>query len=714
MKAIFKREFLALFRNVIGWLFIGVTLAFYGLYLTMYNLLSGYPNVSYPLSGITFIFVITVPILTMRILAEERKNKTDQLILTSPVSVGKIVFAKYLALAAVYSIAVGVMCLTPWVLHFFGTVDYLQNYTAVLGFWLYGLTCIAIGLFVSSWTESQVVSAILTVVILFIGYMMNSILSAFSANTVLSDILGAYDLITPLQTFLQGTLSLVGAVYYVSVIALVLFLSTQVIQKRRWTISANSLSISAYSVISIVLAFAIVICANVVMNKLPEKYTQIDATSTKLYTMSDEAKDYLKTFDKADSDVTIYVIGTKSEVDSTLRKTLTNFEEADDHITVTYVDTDSNPTFVSQYTSDSLNSGSLIVVSDKRSKVVSYDSIYSTELNYETYSSEVTGYDGEGQIVSALNYVISDSMPVVYELTGHDEVALSGNFSEALSKANVDVQELNFLSEDAVPEDAAAVIISAPQGDFSADDIEKLKAYADGGGNILVAFDFLSTDLPNLKAFLSDYGVSVADGVVADLNADYYYRNSFYLLPNVESADETSGLTGTQQLFSPYSVGLTYTQVGDNSYTPLLTTSDSAVSKISYTDQTKMTEALQSGSEITAEDGDISGPFSVGLRVDTASGGKLYVFGSAYLFLDDSDSIVSGRNSTFFGNILTAMMPEDSSSNSAVIIPEKDYGNSQLTTTTAVIRGYGILFSILIPLLSIIVGIVIWAVRRRK
>ena len=714
MKAIFKREFLALFRNVIGWLFIGVTLAFYGLYLTMYNLLSGYPNVSYPLSGITFIFVITVPILTMRILAEERKNKTDQLILTSPVSVGKIVFAKYLALAAAYSIAVGVMCLTPWVLHFFGTVDYLQNYTAVLGFWLYGLTCIAIGLFVSSWTESQVVSAILTVVILFIGYMMNSILSAFSVNTVLSDILGAYDLITPLQTFLQGTLSLVGAVYYVSVIALVLFLSTQVIQKRRWTISANSLSVSAYSVVSIVLAFAIVICANVVMNKLPEKYTQIDATSMKLYTMSDEAKDYLKTFDKADSDVTIYVIGKKSEVDSTIQKTLTNFEEADDHITVTYVDTDSNPTFVSQYTSDSLSSGSLIVVSDKRSKVVSYDSIYFTEINYETYSSEVTGYDGEGQIVSALNYVISDSMPVVYELTGHDEVALSGNFSEALSKANVDVQELTFLSEDAVPEDAAAVIISAPQGDFSADDIEKLKAYADGGGNILVTFDFLSTDLPNLKAFLSDYGVSVADGVVADLDADYYYRNSFYLLPNVESADETSGLTGTQQLFSPYSVGLTYTQVGNNSYTPLLTTSDSAVSKISYTDQTKMTEALQSGSEITAEDGDISGPFSVGLRVDTASGGKLYIFGSAYLFLDDSDSIVSGRNSTFFGNVLTAMMPEDSSSNSAVIIPEKDYGNSQLTTTTAVIRGYGILFSILIPLLSIIVGIVIWAVRRRK
>ena len=103
MLAIFKREFKSYFQNVIGWLFVAALLAVYGLYFYVYNLKNGYPYISYDLKGIGFIMMIAVPILTMRSLSDEKKTKTDQLMLTSPVSVGRIVAGKYLAMAAVYT-----------------------------------------------------------------------------------------------------------------------------------------------------------------------------------------------------------------------------------------------------------------------------------------------------------------------------------------------------------------------------------------------------------------------------------------------------------------------------------------------------------------------------------------------------------------------------------------------------------------------------------
>ena len=172
MLAIFKREFRSYFQSVIGWLFIAATLSIFGLYFYVYNLVYGNPSIANTLSAATFIFLISVPVLTMRIIAEERKNRTDQMILTAPVSVGKVVAAKFLAMGAVFSISVAVIAATPLILSGFGTVALGENYISLLGFWLYGLSCIAVGMFLSSLTESQVIAAVLTFVALFLGYMM--------------------------------------------------------------------------------------------------------------------------------------------------------------------------------------------------------------------------------------------------------------------------------------------------------------------------------------------------------------------------------------------------------------------------------------------------------------------------------------------------------------------------------------------------------------
>ena len=221
MFAILKREVKAYFQTVTGWLFIAAVLVLYGLYFYVYNLRAGYPYISYSLSAIAFIMLITVPVLTMRSFAEERHSRTDQLILTAPVSVGKVVLGKYLAMAFVFTIDMLIIAITPLLLMSYGTIPLGESYAAVLGFWLYGCACIAVGMFISSLTESQVISAVLTFVALFAGYMMGSICNLISeSGNLLTKILGCYDLYTPLDNFMNGTLDVAGIVYYVTIIAL--------------------------------------------------------------------------------------------------------------------------------------------------------------------------------------------------------------------------------------------------------------------------------------------------------------------------------------------------------------------------------------------------------------------------------------------------------------------------------------------------------------
>ena len=162
MTAVYKRELRSYLTSMIGYLFIFFILLLTGIYFSAYQLDAAYPRFEYTLSALTFVFLISVPILTMRTLAEERKQKTDQLLLTAPVSVGKIVMGKYLALVTIFAIPMAIICLYPLVMSKFGTVSFGTAYTGILGFFLLGCANLGIGVFISSLTESQVIAAVLT------------------------------------------------------------------------------------------------------------------------------------------------------------------------------------------------------------------------------------------------------------------------------------------------------------------------------------------------------------------------------------------------------------------------------------------------------------------------------------------------------------------------------------------------------------------------
>jgi ABC-2 type transport system permease protein len=723
MTAIFKKEFQSYMHSVLGWLFIAVTICIFAMFSTAYNLSYGTPYVAYSLDNMLLLFLITIPMLTMKIMADERRQKTDQLLLTTPVTVGKIVVGKYLAMVAIFLIPVALLCLMPLFLTIYGTVPLAENYVAILAFTLYGLAAIAVGLFISSITENLVISAILSFAILFLTYMMQGIESLISSTgNALTEFLGVFDFYSHYSSMISSVTDATGnsrlttvfdvtsVIYFVTVIVLLLFLTTQSVQKRRYTVSVKkgangSLAMGAYSSVSIIVAVAITVVINLIAGKLPSKYTSIDVTSNQLYSITDQTKQLVKSLD---TDVTIYVLAAEDNADSVLAQTLDRYTDLSDKIHVEYVNPLINPKFASNYTSDSISQNSVIVETDKRYKVINYSDMYEIEYSYSGYSytQNVTGYDGEGQITSAISYCTSDDMPKIYIIAGHSELSLDSGFTTAIEKENIDYETISLMDYDAVPEDAECLIIHAPETDFSEDDANKVIDYLNKGGKAIITAEYIGTELPNFESIVAAFGMTIESGCIVDNNQGNYYQSPIYLLPNIEYADETSGLTGTYtHMMAPYAEAVTIPdyEVEGMEYTPLLTTSSDSLLK-SVEGQVLSTEK---------EEGDLEGPFNIGVKaektIDDDTTAVLYVFTSARLFTDTFDSYVSGNNKQLFSNIMGTVANHEVS----VSIPVKSYELDWLTVTQRDTSIFRTIFMFVVPFVLVVVGIVIW-VRRRK
>ena len=238
MKAIYKREVASYFKSMTGYVFLFFVFLIVGIYFYAYNLLNGYPSMNVTFNSITFVFLLAVPVLTMRVLAEERRQKTDQLLITAPVSVARIVLGKFFALLTVYLIPIGVICIYPLIMRIFGKISFAQNYTAILGFFLLGAANIAVGLFISSLTENTIIAAVLTFVEMFLSYIMSgleSFLPSSMSDGIVYHVLEAFNVDGHFQSFVDGTFEVTAVVYFISVMFVFVFLTMQSIKKRRWS-----------------------------------------------------------------------------------------------------------------------------------------------------------------------------------------------------------------------------------------------------------------------------------------------------------------------------------------------------------------------------------------------------------------------------------------------------------------------------------------------
>ena len=689
MRAIYRKEVRAYLTSMTGYIFMAVLLAVASLY--------------YVVSSVYFVLLIVVPILTMRSMAEEKRQKTDQLLLTAPVQIWKVVAGKYLAMLTIFLIPMLILCLYPLILLQFGSVSLPMAYTSILGYTLFGAACLAIGLFLSAVTESQVIAAVLTFGVLFFLNMSVSISSLIGAGGILADILSAICIYQPFINFVQGIFDMTGIVYYVTAVLLFLFLTVQLLYKKHGTYRA---SMSAFACIAVVLV-------NLIANHLPSQYLKYDVSDQQLFTTGEQTAEILANLDE---DVTLYLIAQQGGEDSTLLELLERYEGLSSHITVETRDPVLYPNFVSQYTDESLSENSVLVVGQERSKAVDYYDIYQYSMDYSTYSSSLDSFDGEGQITSAIDYVTAEEIPVLYTLEGHDEAALSSSLTSSIEKENIEVQSLSLLTNDAVPEDAAVLLIYGPLSDISEDEKNKITDYMDRGGQVIYLRGYTDQETPNLDSLLEEYGISVAEGLMLEGSSDHHLTNyPYYLLPNINYSDYTSDVS-SRYVMMAFAEGLTETAAESSSedeeetddgltYESLLTTSSEAYSKVNLESE-----------NLEMEEGDIAGPFDLAAvvtkTIDEEAGteAKLVVFSSETLLDEQVDSMVSGGNSTLFMNVLSQLVDHEST----VSIEAKSLAVSYLTVTAGSAIFWGLLTVIIIPLFLLCLGGVIWFQRRKR
>ena len=286
MAAIFKRETKSYYTGMVGYVTAAVSLFFLGLYFTNRNLMYASSDFASVLYTTTLIMLFLLPAISMRSFAEDRRNKTDQLLLTSPVSIPGIVLGKFLAEVVVFALPLTVAVIMPLILTAFGTVSLVSAFSALFAYLLLGAACLAVGTWISALTENQIIAAVAGVAALLLAYMMPSLRNLFTAGSAValalftviaavlsvvaglrtrsftlgcltfagccvvltalfllqsswlteafSAVLSALCLFTPFEEFVNNSFSIPTLVYYLTVIVLFLFFTAQGLEKRRW------------------------------------------------------------------------------------------------------------------------------------------------------------------------------------------------------------------------------------------------------------------------------------------------------------------------------------------------------------------------------------------------------------------------------------------------------------------------------------------------
>ena len=454
-----------------------------------------------------------------------------------------------------------------------------------------------------------------------------------------------------------------------------------------------------YSLAITAIVLAILVALNIMVSALPSTYTNLDISSSKLYSITSNTKVVVNALQ---DDVTIYWIVQSGEEDSVIENLLNKYDSLSDHIEVVKKNPDVYPTFAEQYTDEEVANNSLIVECGDRNRFISYNDIYVSEANMSTYSYEYS-FDGEGAITSAIDYVVNAEQPQLYILEGHGEAELSESFSTQIEKENIETTTFSLLNEDSIPEEADAILIYAPSSDISEEEKTMLSEYVDNGGKLMVlAGPTESGTLENLYGLLSDYGVEAQEGIVVESDREHYaFQAPYVLLPDIASDEITDPLLEENYYaILPIAQGMTVGTTDKGTVTQLLTTSDTSFSKVDG----------YSLSTYEKEDGDIDGPFAVGLSIEGNSGGQIVWFSSSQFLEDMYNSYSSGANLDLAMNALSSLVGE----NDAVSIRSKSLNYNYLTISDSVSTVLKQLMIGVFPLVYLGIGGVVILRRRRR
>lgn len=449
----------------------------------------------------------------------------------------------------------------------------------------------------------------------------------------------------------------------------------------------------AYSAALMALAVAAVLVFNLLAAQLPESWAQWDLTNSGIYDITDTSVEYLTALDQ---DVEIHVLADEDSVDSRIVRFLDKYEELSDHLTVEYIDPMVYPSVLSEYGVET-NTVVVTCAATGRQESFAIDDIIGYDLmTYYYYGTKSeTDFDAEGLLTSAVDAVLTEATRAVYQTSGHQETTLPSNVVEQLEKSHMSVDTVNLLTDGGVPADCDLLIINAPTRDLADDELDMVLEYLSTGGQVLYTMASQMDALPNLEAMCAAYGMTVADGFIAD--AERYYQNDPYLFfPLIDtSVDAASGLTSDSMVLVYGSRGMTLTDPERDTITvsSFLTTSEKGYAIADENNQTQGTYAV--GAVATEE-------------IDDGITARLTVFGASSLIdTGITSSFTNLDNTTLY---ITAALAgfEDIA---AINIEPVSLSTPINTVTTGGI--WGLLFILVIPVALLIYGFLRW-MRRRK
>lgn len=234
MKAIFKKEFRSYFMSPIGYIFVAVFTFLASMFFSSGILMSQQADISIMFSDINVIYLFLAALLTMRLLSEEKNKKTDQLLLSSPVSITQIVLGKYFAAMAVFGVTLIISLIYPAIMFRFGNPALSEVIGSYIGFILLWGAFISVGVFISSLTESQMIAGVFTFASLLLIYFISWFESSLN-NPLAKKVVNWFSLLSRYSEFQSGILNIENIIYYISFIFVFLFLTVRVIDKRRYS-----------------------------------------------------------------------------------------------------------------------------------------------------------------------------------------------------------------------------------------------------------------------------------------------------------------------------------------------------------------------------------------------------------------------------------------------------------------------------------------------
>ncbi|MDE6626395.1 MAG: Gldg family protein [Lachnospiraceae bacterium] len=693
MCAILKKELKMYYSSLFAYLYYGmfflITAVFFVVNcLGTYSTHFGYYVMRYSF----FVVVAVIPFCTMRLLAQERRSRTDQLLFTAPVSSFSVLAGKYLATAVYVLLPVALSVIYPVAISSCGEMSIRFVAGSYIGGCLLVLALLSVGMFISSLTTNVVLAAVFSYAVYGIILLERMIEAVLADHDMLYTF---FHEISPYNKYFDMVSGIIrsGDVIFMLLIVICFFVLTWVsIESRRqdWR------RIAAYAVAAIVLT--------VLLGTAFLRNTRVyDFTAEQLLTLSDETKERVSSISKPTD---IYYMGARSRANATYRELMRAYMDLNENIEVHYVQLE-DPVFRAQYLPDiwSVQEASMLVVCGERSIYLnSEDYIITTQTSSYSYQSIL---NIEEQLTRAILYTNSEVADKICVISGHGEESLNSDFTNLMRLNNYELKELN-LSEQAAKleqtfsDDYRAVLINSPQVDFSEEELDSLRSYLEAGGKLSVILDPLNEELDRLYAFLKEYGLEVQTGIVIESEQGrYLYDTPNYIIPQMEDNKYTADIV------NKHLDVLTMTSKGilkggsANGYvcTDILTTSASSFSKV--TDFDNLT---------TKAEGDINGPFSVASCASNPEEGSLLLITSNILFNQEADAESSGANRRFFVEILQKL----TGTQSTVWIEGKDVGSQTAFYPNTVQGMIKVVTIIVIPVCILLIGVVVLVLRQKN